>query len=123
MDFREEAFLNGFSDGLEKVAGPRAAAKKAGGAVAEFLKRQAGKVTRPISQIREEMRFAGPAEGKPGTGAAAGAKRYLGRFFGKGPRGKEYRRAAGGAALRVGAPAAAGVGLGAALKKRKKKED
>ena len=122
MDFREESFLNGFSDGLEKIAGPRAAAKKGASAVSGFLKKQLGKVTAPAKSLRAEMRWAGPATGKPLTGRRAAVKRYAGRVFTRGGEGKRYRKELGGAALRVGAAGAGAAGLGAALKKRKKED-
>lgn len=137
MDFREESFLNGFSEGMEKIAGPKTEAVRKGvTSVKEFLKGAPSKI---------KAQWQGTQKGGPkatwgdilrGIVGGRGKTYVKGLETGKGARipvgegwkapGKEVRRGAlkllGKRALIAGAPAAAGVGLGAALKKRKKEE-
>ena len=146
MDFREEAFLAGFDEGLDKVA--KSKAGEIGKRIGETAGRAAsgaagwlGRVT-GVSGTRAALRQAGQRaraggvaakvkEGKPfkASDVKAGRMESLKQYL-KGLRGKAGRKedvsAARRSLARLGVTGAAvgtgGLGLRAALKKRKEED-
>lgn len=156
MDFREEAFLNGFSEGLDKVAGPRMEAlrgklKGAGGAISGAAKKGVAAVKGAPGWIKRQWQGTQKSETPFQKGVAGKRERrawgeqagmeemhrrqapkasfkdiYEGIRHGKGDVRKGALSLLGKRALIAGVPAtgvaAGGLGLRAALKKKKEPE-
>lgn len=110
----EEAFMQGFTEGLDKVA----AGRLRGAAEA------VGKAAKGALEKGKELwrGHKGPGYGRP-YGSGEMLKELVGKGTGRVSKGKAAKILGTRAAM-VGVPGGAGaVGLGAALRKRKKKEE